>query len=317
LYLIGIGFAVMTGLVLKNTLLQGETTPFVMELPPYHMPTLKSVLLRTWDRLKQFVFRAGRVIVPVVVVLTVLGSVGTDGSFGNENTDRSVLAEVAKAATPVLTPMGITEDNWPATVGMITGIFAKEAVVGTLDALYSALGAADAEGNGTTEAAAGFDLLGGLTAAIATIPQNLAGLADAVTDPLGLSIVAAPDVEAAAQRQDVAVGTFGAMASRFDGQIGAFAYLLAVLLYMPCVAAMAAIWRETGPRWALFASLWTTGLGYGAAVVAFQAGTFGRDPMQSALWIGGVLAVFAASLVALHLAGERDRGPEAAPAAAE
>ncbi|MBL8666558.1 MAG: Fe(2+) transporter permease subunit FeoB, partial [Rhodospirillales bacterium] len=144
LYLIGIGFAVLTGLVLKRTLLQGETSPFVMELPPYHLPTLKSVLLHTWDRLKQFMFRAGRVIVPVVLLLTILGSVGTDGSFGNENTDRSVLATVAKEATPVLVPMGITEDNWPATVGMITGIFAKEAVVGTLNALYSALGEQDA-----------------------------------------------------------------------------------------------------------------------------------------------------------------------------
>ncbi len=76
-------------------------------------------------------------------------------------------------------------------------------------------------------------------------------------------------------------GTFGAMASRFDGQIGAFAYLLAVLLYMPCVSAIAAIYRETGPRWAVFASLWTTGLGYGAAVLAYQAGTFDRDPSRA------------------------------------
>ncbi len=59
LYLIGIGFAIMTGLVLKNTVLHGETAPFVMELPPYRLPTLKGLLLRTWDRLKSFV-RAGR-----------------------------------------------------------------------------------------------------------------------------------------------------------------------------------------------------------------------------------------------------------------
>jgi ferrous iron transport protein B len=308
LYLIGIGFAVMTGLVLKNTLLHGETTPFVMELPAYHLPTLKSVLLRTWDRLKQFVFRAGRVIVPVVMALIVLGSLGTDGSFGNANTDRSVLAEVAKAATPVLAPMGIAEDNWAATVGMITGIFAKEAVVGTLDALYGALAAADAGATADAEGEGnGFDLLGGLAAAFATIPVNLAGLVDAISDPLGLNIVGAPD-------QEVAVGTFGAMAARFDGQVGAFAYLLAVLLYMPCVAAIAAIHRETGPAWAVFAGLWTTGLGYGSAVIFFQAGTFGRDPAQSAAWIGGIVALFVAALAVMRIAGERGRAPATAAA---
>jgi len=329
LYLIGILFAVLTGLVLKNTLLQGESAPFVMELPPYHLPTLKGIVIRTWDRLKQFVFRAGRVIVPVVVVLTVLGSWGTDGSFGNENTDRSVLAEVARTATPLLAPMGISEDNWAATVGMITGIFAKEAVVGTLDALYGALGAADAAAAaggeadvGTdggeeigAEATGGFDLMAGIGEALASVPANLAGLLDAVTDPLGLGGVESEDLEAAAEAQGVAVGTFGAMAARFDGQIGAFAYLLAVLLYMPCVAAMAAIWRETGPRWAVFASLWTTGLGYGAAVIAYQAGTFGRDPAQSAAWIGGVLAVFALTLLALRRAGARDTAGTATQAA--
>lgn len=329
LYLIGILFAVLTGLVLKSTLLQGESAPFVMELPPYHLPTLKGIVIRTWDRLKQFLFRAGRVIVPVVVVLTVLGSWGTDGSFGNENTDRSVLAEVARTATPLLAPMGISEDNWAATVGMITGIFAKEAVVGTLDALYGALGAADAaaaaggEADAGTdggeeigaEATGGLDLMAGIGEALASVPANLAGLLDAVTDPLGLGGVESEDLEAAAEAQGVAVGTFGAMAARFDGQIGAFAYLLAVLLYMPCVAAMAAIWRETGPRWALFASLWTTGLGYGAAVIAYQAGTFGRDPVHAGSWIAGVLAVFALTLLALRRVGARDAAPAATQAA--
>ena len=313
LYLIGIGFAVLTGLVLKRTLLQGETTPFVMELPPYHLPTLRSVLLHTWDRLKQFMFRAGRVIVPVVLVLIVLGSVGTDGSFGNENTDRSVLATVAKEATPVLAPMGISEDNWPATVGMITGIFAKEAVVGTLNALYSALGEQDA-GTAPAEEEESFDLLGGLAGAFATIPENLAGLLDSVTDPLGLSVVGTSDLETAAEEQEVAVGTFGAMAARFDGQIGAFAYLLAVLLYIPCVAAIAAIYRETGPAWAVFAALWTTGLGYGAAVLTFQIGTFDRDPAHSVAWITGVLVAFATAVFFMRMAGQQDAAPAAAPA---
>jgi ferrous iron transport protein B len=313
LYLIGIGFAVLTGVVLKNTLLHGESAPFIMELPPYRWPTLKGIVIRTWDRLKAFTYRAGRVIVAVVVVLSFLNSWGTDGSFGNENTDRSVLAAAGQAITPVLAPMGITQDNWPATVGMLTGIFAKEAVVGTLDALYGAMAAAESSGSDSGS----FDLGASLGAAFATIPANLLDLTGAVLDPLGFNIVGAANLEEAAEEQEVGVGTFGAMASRFDGQIGAFAYLLAVLLYMPCVAAMAAIYREVGAQWAIFAALWTTGLGYGAAVLAFQGGTFSRDPVSAAAWIAGILLAFAAALLALRVAGSRQRAAVTAAAAAE
>jgi ferrous iron transport protein B len=274
-----------------------------MELPPYHLPTVKSIVLRTWDRLKTFLFNAGKAIIAVVVVLSFLNSMGTDGSFGNENTDRSVLAAIGKSITPAVEPMGIHEDNWPATVGLFSGIFAKEAVVGTLNALYGALGSADEQlGTGDDK---GFDPWDGIVGAFATIPTNLAALANAITDPLGLSIVDSPDIEAAARHQGVAVGIFGTMASRFDGRLGAFAYLLAVLLYMPCVAAMAAIYRETGTGWAVFASLWTTGLGYGAAVVTYQSGTFATHPGSSGVWIGAVVAAFIAVLAALYYVGTR------------
>ncbi|MBK8908571.1 MAG: Fe(2+) transporter permease subunit FeoB [Rhodospirillales bacterium] len=300
LYLIGIGFAVLTGVVLKTTLLRGETSPFVMELPPYHLPTVKGVLLRTWDRLKTFLFRAGKTIVAVVVVLSFFNSLGTDGSFGNENTDRSVLAAIGKSVTPAFAPMGIEQDNWPATVGLFTGIFAKEAVVGTLDALYSAL--ADDEAGGE-ESAPG--IRDNIAAAFASIPANLAAMVDSFADPLGLGIGDTSTTDVAAAEQAVAAGTFGAMASRFDGTIGAFAYLLAVLLYMPCVAAVAAIYRETGGAWTTFAVLWTTGLAYGAAVAAYQIGTFGRHPAFSSAWILAIVLVFCAALATLRYLGAR------------
>lgn len=118
LYLIGIAVAVLTGLVLKNTLLQGEATPFVMELPPYHVPTARGVLIHAWDRLKRFIFRAGRVIVPMVLVINVLNALGTDGSYSNENSDRSVLAAVGRGVAPAFAPLGLDEDNWPAVVGI-------------------------------------------------------------------------------------------------------------------------------------------------------------------------------------------------------
>ncbi len=98
----------------------------------------------------------------------------------------------------------------------------------------------------------------------------------------------------------MSVGTYAAMAARFDGTAGAFAYLLAVLLYMPCIVAIAAIWRETGTGWAIFASAWTSGLAYGASVLFYQAATFGRHAVSSTLWIVGILAVFAAVVAVMR-----------------
>jgi ferrous iron transport protein B len=92
----------------------------MMELPPYHMPGLRGVLLRIWDRVKLFLKEAGKIIVVMVMVINTLNSIGSDGSFGHDNTDQSVLATVSKSQTPVFAPMGIQQDNWPATLGVFT-----------------------------------------------------------------------------------------------------------------------------------------------------------------------------------------------------
>jgi len=306
LYLIGIAAAVLTGFIMKTTLLQGESTPFVMELPPYHLPTLKGVLIRTWDRTKSFMFRAGKVIVPMVLVLNVLNSVGTDGSIGNEDSDKSLLAEIGRTIAPAFSPMGLDEENWPAAVGIFTGVLAKEAVVGTLDATYSALAAAEA---GETEEEAPFSLTGGIGEALATIPANLGDALGTWADPLGLGIGDLSDQGAAAEEQEVSTGTFGAMASRFDGSAGAFAYLLFILLYFPCVAAIAAVYRETTPGWTAFVALWTTGLGYMIATLYYQAAIFARHPGSSLAWIGAMLAIFVFVVLAMRYWVKRDLAP--------
>ncbi len=307
LYLIGIGFAVVTGLVLKNTLLKGEITPFVMELPPYHMPTVKGVLLRAWDRLKAFMFRASKVLIPVIVILSFLNSMGTDGSFGNEDSDKSVLSAIGKSITPVFSPMGLNQENWPATVGIFTGLFAKEAVVGTLDAMYAQIdAAAEAEagvGEGEEE---GFDFWAGIGESFATIPENLMGVADTLLDPLGISVGDVSTVEKAAEEQGVAMGIFGAMVSLFDGKVGAFAYLLMVLLYVPCVAAIAAIYRETNLRWTLFACSWNAGLAYIAATLFYQTATISHHPVSSLLWIGVLCGVFTGAVIIMRQMGNKE-----------
>ncbi|MEL0082090.1 MAG: Fe(2+) transporter permease subunit FeoB [Gammaproteobacteria bacterium] len=290
LYLIGIAAAVLTGLVMKSTLLKGESAPFVLELPAYHVPTLKGVLLHTWDRLKGFVIRAGQLIVPMVLVLNVLNSVGKDGSFGNEDSEASVLSAIGETIAPAFSPMGLDPQNWPAAVGIFTGVLAKEAVVGTLDALYGELAKQDMAGDGQAPAEPEeYDLIAGISEALATIPENLSGVMGSFSDPVGVDVGDISSVQAAAEEQEVAIGTFGAMASRFDGQVGAFAYLLFVLLYFPCVAATAAIYREAGFGWAAFVAGWTTGFAYSAATIAYQLGTFARHPTSSAAWIAAML----------------------------
>ncbi|MCP5088780.1 MAG: Fe(2+) transporter permease subunit FeoB [Rhodobacteraceae bacterium] len=304
LYLIGIAAAIGTGYLLKSTLLKGETTPFLMELPAYHMPNAKGVLLHSWGRLKSFIFGAGRIIVIVVVVLSFLNSAGTDGSFGNEDSDKSALSAVGRAIVPVFKPLGITDENWPATVGIFTGIFAKEAVVGTLNSLYSSLDNADVgSSDGDAES---FSLSAGLTEAVMTIPENLSGIGELLLDPLGIDVAGVESQEAAAAAQDISMETFGAMVSRFDGRAGAFAYLLLILLYVPCVAALGAINREIGPRWMAFATAWTLGLGYGVSVGFYQAATFARHPLTSSAWFGGLLLAFLAVYLTMRARGRQN-----------
>ncbi|MCK5200233.1 MAG: ferrous iron transport protein B, partial [Spirochaetales bacterium] len=136
LYMTGIVLAVFTGLLLKKTLFAGESAPLLMELPLYHVPRLKHIFLHTWLRLKGFILKAGKFLIIIIAVLGFFNSLGTDGSFGNEDSEESVLAVAGKVITPIFTPFGVTKENWPASVGLFTGLFAKEVVVGTLNSLY-------------------------------------------------------------------------------------------------------------------------------------------------------------------------------------
>ena len=317
LYLTGIAFAVFTGLVMKHTLLRGEATPFVMELPPYHLPSWRTVALRAYDRLQAFLFRAAKVIIPIIVVLSFFNSMGTDGSFGHEDSNESVLSAAGKRIAPVLRPLGVTDENWPAAVGVFTGIFAKEAVVGTLNSLYAGLADSGAQAAGTGGAAEEepFDFLAGLAGAFATIPENILGLTGTLLDPLGISVGSIADSSAAAEEQGVDAGVFGSMQALFGGKIAAFSYLLFILLYAPCVAALSAVYRETNLNWALFVAFWTTLLAFAASSTFYQVATFAGHPGYSITVLLSVWGVLTCVLFLLRLQGlrmqEREKPAEA------
>lgn len=313
LYVIGIVAAILTGFLLKHTALPAAATSFVMEIPPYHIPTLKGVMLRTWDRVKTFVFRAGQMIVCIVACLAFLNSLGTDGSFGNEDSDKSVLSSIGRTIVPVFAPMGVEEQNWPAAVGVFTGIFAKEAVVGTLNSLYGTIsandGAKDPEAASEEAAdAAGWSFSDTLSEAVSTTADNLADLGGALVDPLGISVGDLSDEAASAEEQEVAVGTIGTIKTLFGTQSAAFAYLLMILLYMPCCAAIAAIWREVGTAWTVFSGTWCTVLGYGSAVIFYRTANFSADPVYAMISIGLSVAALVAMYFWMRSFARREAG---------
>jgi ferrous iron transport protein B len=227
LYLIGILMAVLTGLMLRRTLLAGDPAPLVMELPSYHVPRMQTLLFHSWQRLRDFIFRAGKLILPVCIVIGALNT-----GIGDS---QSLLSKMGEWLTPWFAPMGIAASNWPATVGLITGVLAKEVVVGTLNTLYGEL----------------------------------------------------------------------ALYQQFDGQIGAFAYLLFVLLYFPCVSTMAAMVRELHRGWAIFSACWNTGVAYAVAVVFYQAATWSRHPLSSSLWIVSLSILFMSVIVMIRSLASR------------
>ncbi|WP_117233373.1 Fe(2+) transporter permease subunit FeoB [Vibrio maerlii] len=299
LYLLGIVASIFTGLFLKNTLYPGSSDSLVMEMPDYELPTLQNVMIKTWQKLKRFVLGAGKTIVVVVAILSFLNSVGTDGSFGNEDSENSVLSKAAQVVTPVFAPLGVQQENWPATVGIITGIFAKEAVVGTLNSLYTTPG---------EEEEAEFDLAASLSEAVMTIPENLAGLS--YSDPLGIEVGDLTDSDAVAEDQEVDSSIFGNLKDKFASSHAAFAYLILILLYTPCVAAMGAYVREFGQLFARFIAIWTMALGYFGATFYYQATTFAAHPVSSGVWMVTIVAGFVLTYRAFKRAGKKQRGLE-------
>ncbi len=292
LYLVGITMAVATGFVFRKQMFPKEVTPSFQEMPAYHVPVVRNILITTWFRLRGFVLRAGKTIVLVVVALSFLNSFSFDGTFGNEDSEASALSTIGKQITPVFAPIGLREDNWAATVGLFTGLFAKEAVVGTLDALYSDTDEAASDGPP--------DIIGAGQVAAMSIVDNALGLGDLLLDPLGLSVIESEtDVEAAAASQEVETTTLTNMAAAFGGPFAAFCYLVFVLLYAPCVAVMGAIAKEAGWKYMLLVFTWTTGLAYGTSSVIYQAGQLTTTPLFSLSWIAGsvlVLGLFIAYL---------------------
>ena len=136
-YFIGMAAIICSGVILKKTkLFAGDPAPFVMELPAYHVPAWGNVFRATWERGWSFIKRAGTVILAATVILWFLQGFGFEnGAFGMvEDQDNSVLAAIATKVAWIIAPLGF--GNWRATVASVSGLIAKENVVGTFGVLY-------------------------------------------------------------------------------------------------------------------------------------------------------------------------------------
>lgn len=158
LYVIGILVAALTGLALRTAVLPEKQATSLIEMPDYRWPTARVLARQVWNRLKSFLIKASGIIIVLCVLINGIG-------YNN-------LEKVGKTITPVFAPIGISSENWPATVGLLTGLLAKEAVIGTLNSVYSVAAGAEqiAIAENTLSNAAENEMIvrfGGVTAAYA------------------------------------------------------------------------------------------------------------------------------------------------------
>lgn len=131
MYLLGIIVAIIVAAILKRTLFKGMSSPFVMELPTYKVPSAKGVLLHTWEKTKGFLRKAGTIILAASIVIWILSSLPMGVEYGSQE---SVIGQIGTVISPIFAPLGFGE--WQPSVALIFGVVAKEVVVGTLSSLF-------------------------------------------------------------------------------------------------------------------------------------------------------------------------------------
>ena len=208
LYIIGMLTGILSGLFFKKTLFAGDPAPFVLELPPYRLPSPGNTLTHVWQKVKGFLVKAGTLILLMSMVLWLLQSFDL-GLRMVEDPARSMLGAIGGLIAPLFAPCGF--GRWQAAVALLTGLIAKEMVVSSLSMFY------------------------------------------------GFSLTASS----------------GAVAAAMTGftPLSAFSMLVFILLYVPCVAAVSALFKEmNSSRWAWFSIAWQIGCAYVVSLLVYQIG---------------------------------------------
>ncbi len=263
LYALGIFVALGAGLIFTRTLLKPDTTSaFVLELPPYRRPTVKGTLVHMWENTAEFVRKAGTLILGLSILMWLLLNL----PVGITDQQDSYFGRMSTAIAPIFAPLGFGE--WQTAGSLVTGLIAKEIVVSTMSQVYAGETAAEAEGvepEAAPEEAAPVSLLDDLAA----IVRNFF-VAAVDAGRILLSLIPGVNLmPAEAAPEDTALS---AALQRHFTPLSAFAFLVFVLLYVPCIATIGAIKHEFGPSWATFSAIYQTVVAWLAAFLIFQGG---------------------------------------------
>jgi ferrous iron transport protein B len=253
LYVLGIVLAVVMGVVFKKTLFRGEAPAFIMELPPYRMPSLHSLCLHTWEKGKHFLYKAGTYILAVSVIVWFLLNL----PWGVEQKRDSYLGKAGQVIAPALAPLGF--GTWEAAASLLTGVIAKEIVVGTMAEIYAPEAAAEEEAAAPTLGEDLQEIAVSFGGAVKQAATNVAATA-------GLSSISFEEEEPGdTPLKDAIRGSFTPLT--------ALGFMVFVLLYMPCVVVAIAMRQEFGGwRWFGVAFAYQTALAWGMALVIHQGG---------------------------------------------
>lgn len=254
MYLVGIVVAATVGVALSQTAFKGaQRGAFVLELAPYRMPHPGGLWRQAWRHTAGFVRKAGTVILAASLGLWLLLHL----PWGVESPRESAFGQLSGAAATALAPAGF--GTWQAAGSLLTGVMAKEVVVSTMAQVYAGAGGGPAPAPAGLAASAD-TIFGGLLRATGDAGK---ALLDALTPGVTL-------FPAAAEPQDTALGA--ALQAAFT-PLSAIAFLLFVLLYVPCVSTVGAQIQEFGWRWALASLALTLAVPWIVAVSVFQIGT--------------------------------------------
>lgn len=265
MYLLGIAVAIGIGFLLNHTLLKtSEPSHFIMELPPYRLPMLRNVWRQMWERTLSFIRNAWTIILTVSIVLWFLLAIpvrGEHAAFGAVVVEDSVFGAVAGATAPVFAPLGF--GSWQASGALISGFVAKEVVVATLAQVYRVELPA-AETSPTT-------LLEDAALVVTSFGQALLDTLKSIPRIVGIDLAGGDDAaEPTALMR--AVQTDFAATSGGRGALAGLAFMVFVLLYTPCMAAVAAAKHEFGVKWMWVSVLGQFAVAWLAAFIVFQGG---------------------------------------------
>jgi ferrous iron transport protein B len=226
IYLSGILLAVLVSLIFKKTLFKSKEAPFVMELPPYRMPTVRVSLRHMWEKGQQYLRKMGGIILVAVIIIWALEYFPAGSQAPHqERLERSYIAKIGKFIEPVIEPLGF---DWKMGVSLITGAAAKEVVVSTMGVLYGV----DHKEAGSPKQ---------------TLPSILKNARYTEGPHIGKPIFT---------------------------PLAGISYLLFILIYLPCVAVIITVSRESGSwKWALFLVFYTTALAWILSFSVYQLGS--------------------------------------------